>query len=472
MAFRETGDCAYKNHHKFDFNLNHILSDLIYNRILSPSSKRSSFEFAHTLLEKPKYELHDVYRALSILAEESDYIQAELYRNSNFVHSRNTNVLYYDCTNYFFEIEQEEDDKRYGKGKEHRPNPIIGMGMFMDADGIPLSFDIFPGNQNEQLSLKPLEQKIIRDFDCSEFIYCSDSGLGSYKNKSFNNVGGRKYVITQSLKKLKKDDKCVALDTKNFKRLGSDQFIDIKTLDTSDNTVFNSVFYKEIPIVNKELNEILIVTYSPKYAAYQKKIRDNQIDRAKKMVSDGGKLKKVRNNANDPARFIEITTTTSNGEIAEEKYASINQNKVDEEAMYDGFYAVITNIDGDVEQIININKRRWQIEECFRIMKTDFRARPVYLQKQDRIKAHFLVCFIALLVYRLLEQKLDNKYTISETLETLRSMELCLFEGYGYTPTYTRTDLTDDLHQIFGFRTDYEFMKKSKIRNIIKKINE
>ena len=171
-----------KNHHKFDFNLNHILSDLIYNRILSPSSKRSSFEFAHTLLEKPKYELHDVYRALSILAEESDYIQAELYRNSNFVHSRNTNVLYYDCTNYFFEIEQEEDDKRYGKGKEHRPNPIIGMGMFMDADGIPLSFDIFPGNQNEQLSLKPLEQKIIRDFDCSEFIYCSDSGLGSYKN--------------------------------------------------------------------------------------------------------------------------------------------------------------------------------------------------------------------------------------------------------------------------------------------------
>ena len=461
-----------KNHHHFDFNLNHILSDLIYNRILSPSSKKSSFEFAHTLLEKPKYELHDVYRALSVLATESDYIQAELYRNSNFIHNRNTNVLYYDCTNYFFEIEQEEEDKRYGKGKEHRPNPIIGMGMFMDADGIPLSFDIFPGNQNEQLSLKPLEQKIIRDFDCSEFVYCSDSGLGSYKNKSFNNVGGRKYVITQSLKKLKKDDKCVALDTKNFKRLGSDQFIDIKTLDTSDNTVFNSVFYKEIPIVNKELNEILIVTYSPKYAAYQKKIRDNQIDRAKKMVSDGGKLKKTRNNPNDPARFIEITSTTSNGEIAEEKHATINQDKVDEEAIYDGFYAVITNIDGDVEQIININKRRWQIEECFRIMKTDFKARPVYLQKKDRIKAHFLVCFIALLVYRLLEQKLNNKYTISETLETLRSMELCLFEGYGYTPTYTRTDLTDDLHKTFGFRTDYEFMKKSKIRNIIKIINE
>ena len=193
-----------KNRHKNNYDLKAIFSDLICSRVLHPSSKRSSYDFAQTLLEQPTYNLHHIYRALSILAQESDYIQAETYRNSNFIHKRNTKILYYDCTNYYFEIEQEENSKKYGKSKEHRPNPIIGMGLFMDADGYPLAFDLYPGNQNEQLSLKPLEQKVIRDFGCSEFVFCSDSGLGSQKNKLFNDIGTRSYVITQSLKKLKK----------------------------------------------------------------------------------------------------------------------------------------------------------------------------------------------------------------------------------------------------------------------------
>lgn len=283
-----------KSRHKYEFDLHSILSDLIYARILEPSSKRSSYSFAQTLLEKPKYDLQHVYRSLPILAKESDYIQSEVYRNSNFLHPRNTKILYYDCTNYYFEIEQEDGDKKYGKSKENRPNPIIGMGLFMDTDGIPLAFDLYPGNQNEQKSLRPLEQKIIKDFDCSEFIYCSDSGLGSQDNKLFNDMGGRSYVITQSLKKLKKEDRDIALNPQQYRKIGSDKFIDLSTLNEKDPEVYNSVYYKEVPIESKKISETLIVTYSPKYRAYQSKIRQGQIDRAIKMIGDGTKIKKNR----------------------------------------------------------------------------------------------------------------------------------------------------------------------------------
>ena len=256
------------------------------------------------LLEQPKYELHDIYRALSILAEESDYIQSELYKNSNFIHNRNTKVLYYDCTNYFFEIEEADDLRKYGKSKEHRPNPIVGMGLFMDADGIPLAFDIYPGNQNEQLSLKPLERKIINDFDCSEFIYCSDSGLASKSNKKFNHINGRHYVITQSLKKLNKEDREIALRPTQYRKIGSEKFIDISSLDEQDNDVLNSIYYKEVPIERNGISEMLIVTYSPKYKIYQRNIRNEQIKRAQTMISSSKKLKKDKKNPNDPVRFI------------------------------------------------------------------------------------------------------------------------------------------------------------------------
>lgn len=458
--------------HKFDYSIEAILSDLVYARILQPSSKKSAFEFAHTLLEQPKYKIENVYRALSILAKESDYIQSELYRNSNFIHQRDTTVLYYDCTNYYFEIEQEDGMKKYGKSKENRPNPIVNMGLFMDSDGMPLAFDINPGSQNEQKTLKPLEEKVIRDFDCSEFIYCSDSGLGSKDNRMFNNFGGRKYVITQSLKKLKEEDRDIALSSLQYRKLGTNSFIDLRTLDESNQDVFESIYYKEIPITSYGIDETLIVTYSPKYKDYQRKIRQGQIDRAIKMIGNGEKIKKTRKNPNDPARFITKTTTTKDGEAAEIISYFLNEEEIKKEEMYDGFYAVITNLDKDVEEIININKRRWQIEECFRIMKTDFSARPVYVQREDRIKAHFLTCFISLLTYRLLEKKLDSKYTINQILKETRNMNLCLIDGTGYIPTYTRTELTDKLHEIFGFRTDTEVITKSKMRNIIKKLKE
>ena len=457
-----------KGRHKFKYDIQAIITDLVYARILNPSSKKSSYSYCQSLLETPKYSLDNVYDALQILADESDYIQSDLYRNSNFLHARNKSVLYYDCTNFFFEIEQEDELRKYGKSKEHRPSPIVELGLFMDADGFPLAFDIYPGNQNEQTTLKPLEQKVIRDFECSKFIFCSDSGLGSKSNRQFNDLGDRSYVITQSLKKMKTEDRDIALNPAQYRKLGCDKFINLSELDLNDPDVFNTVYYKEIPVTNGPLEETVIVTFSPKYRDYQRKIREGQIERARKMITSDGKIKKNRKNPNDPSRFIETVHVTSDAEVAENIIATLNTEAIAEEEKYDGFYAVITDIEDDPAQIIAINKRRWQIEECFRIMKTEFRSRPVYVSTEKAIKAHFLTCFIALLVYRILENQLNDKYTVTEIVNTLSEMKLTDIGEMGYIPSYTRTALTDALHENAGFRTDTQIVKKSKLRSIIK----
>ena len=461
-----------RNHHKFSYDFQAILTDLIYTRILAPSSKLSSYKYCHSLLEPPKYSLHDLYRALSVLAEESDFIQEELYKNSNFIHPRNSKILYYDCTNYYFEIEAEDGIKKYGKSKEHRPNPIVTMGLFMDADGIPLAFDIFPGNQNEQLTLKPIEKKVIKDFNCSEFIFCSDAGLGGKSNRFLNSFGNRSYVITYSLKKMKKEERDLALLPTQFKVPGSNKLIDLRTLDESDPEVYNTIYYKEYPLVTGDMDETVIITYSPKYKAYQSKIRNAQIDRAKKMIQSSDKTRKGKG-SNDPARFIQRTAVTEDGEIAQKNIYQLDEAKILEESMYDGFYAVVTNLEGDIREFININKQRWEIEENFRIMKSEFEARPVFVRREDRIKAHFLTCFISLLVYRLLEKKLGEEFTCSQILETLRNMNVTLLsKDSGYIPSYKRTKITDKLHSSFGFRTDYEFIRKSTMRTIIKETKQ
>ena len=461
-----------RNHHKFSYDFHAILTDLIYARILAPSSKLSSYKYCHSLLEPPKYSLQDLYRALSVLAEESDFIQEELYKNSNFIHPRNSKILYYDCTNYYFEIETEDGIKKYGKSKEHRPNPIITMGLFMDADGIPLAFDIFPGNQNEQLTLKPLEKKVIKDFNCSEFVFCSDAGLGGKSNRFLNSFGNRSYVITYSLKKMKKEERELALLPTQFKVPGSNKLIDLRTLDESDPKVYNTIYYKEYPLVTGDMDETVIITYSPKYKAYQSKIRNAQIDRAKKMIQSSDKTRKGKG-SNDPSRFIQRTAVTEDGEIAQKNIYQLDETKILEESMYDGFYAVVTNLEGDIREIININKQRWEIEENFRIMKSEFEARPVFVRREDRIKAHFLTCFISLLVYRLLEKKLGEEFTCSQILETLRNMNVTLLsKDSGYIPSYKRTKITDKLHSSFGFRTDYEFTRKSTMRTIIKETKQ
>ena len=428
-----------KSRHKFKYDLNAILTDLVYARILSPCSKLGSYEYCRTLLEPPKYSLQDMYRSLSVLAEESDFIQSELYRNSNYIHPRNKRILYYDCTNYYFEIEEESGLKRYGKSKEHRPNPIVTMGLFMDADRIPMAFDIFPGNQNKQTTLKPFESKILQDFGCSEFIFCSDAGLGSTANRRFNSLGNRAYVITHSLKKMKKEDRDIALNPAQFRKLGCSRFIDLRTLDETDEEVFNTVYYKEIPVVTGSMDETIIVTYSPKYKAYQRKIRARQIERAQKIIASSDRKRKGKNQ-NDPMRFVKKISVTSEGEAAEKNIYDLDMEQIRKEEMYDGFYAVITNLEGDVSEILKINRQRWEIEENFRIMKTEFEAHPVYVRRDDRIKAHFMTCYISLLIYRLLEKKIGDNYTAHQIIETLRSMQMTLLStASGYIPSYQRT---------------------------------
>ena len=454
-----------KQKHKFEYNLDSILSRLLYGRILYPSSKLSTCELSKNLIEQPEFELQHIYRALEVIAEETDLIQSRLYQNSLKLSKRNTGILYYDCTNYFFEIEQEEGLKQYGYSKEHRPSPIVQMGLFMDGDGIPLAFSITKGNTNEQVTLKPLEQKILSDFKLSKFAVCTDAGLASTANRKFNDKGDRAFITTQPIKKLKAFLKEWALDPTGW-YLGDDpKTYDLRSLDES--FFKEKVLYKERWIKEDGLEQKLIVTYSIKYRDYQRKIRNNQIERAVKVLDkDPKRAKKARQN--DYKRFIETTNCTPDGEVAEKQVHRLNAGLIESEASFDGFYAVCTNLDEDATEITKINQRRWEIEECFRILKSEFKARPVFLKRDDRIQAHFTTCFMALVLYRFLEKRLGGKFTCSEILHELKEMNFKQEKGDGYVPTYTRTDFTDALHESFGFRTDYEIVTTKQMKNIFK----
>jgi len=460
---------AISKKYKFSFDLNSVLSRLLYGRILFPSSKLATYQHSSKFIEQPNFELQHVYRALEVISREMDFIQSSLYNNSLKISKRNTGILYYDCTNYFFEIEQEDGLKQYGASKEHRPNPIIQMGLFMDGDGIPLAFNLNSGNTNEQITLKPLEEKILSDFKLSKFVVCTDAGLASEKNRRFNNEGERAFITTQSIKKLKKHLKEWSLDSKDWHLVDHDKTYDISQLD--EEAYKDKCFFKERWIKENGLEQKLIVTYSIKYKNYQRQIRHSQIERAQKLLNSNP-TKVSKNNQNDYKRFIKKTSCTSDGEIANNEFYALNNETIVAEEAYDGFYAVCTNLEGSAQEIIRINQQRWEIEECFRIMKSEFKARPVYLSRDDRIKAHFTTCFIALIIYRLLEKKLGNKFTCSEIINGLREMNLYETKGEGYIPTYTRTDFTDALHETFGFRTDYEIIKKTQMKKILSRVKK
>ena len=459
------------NRYQFKFDLNDILSKLIYSRILFPASKLKTLELSKKFLEQPNFDYQHIERALLILCKENDFIQSQLYKNSKKYMPRNNRILYYDCTNFFFEIEIEDDFRKYGKSKENRPNPIVQMGLFMDGNGIPLSCEITPGNTNEQITLKPLEEKIIKDFELADIVVCTDAGLASKANRKFNDTNTRKFITTQSLKKLKDFLKDEALDlTKGWHLSGSEKVYNIEKLRTDEKLIElykDKTFYKERWIKEDGIEQRLIITYSVKYQEYQKNIRNNQIERAKHLI-DMNPKKIGKAKQNDPKRFIESISSTSNGEVADKTNYFINQDIIDEEARYDGLYAVCTNLEDNVEDIIKVNHKRWEIEESFRIMKTEFNARPVFHSNEEAIKAHFLICFLALTVYRYLEKKLDEKYTVGEIIDTLKEMNLKLDMPEIYSPNYIRTDLTDDLHEKFDFRTDFEAINLKNLKQIFK----
>lgn len=462
------------NKYQFKYDLNSILSRLIYGRIIFPSSKLAINELSKKFIEQPNFELHHIYRALEVISKENDFIQSELYKNSLKISKRNTGVLYYDCTNYFFEIEEASGLRQYGPSKEHRPNPITQMGLFMDGDGIPLAFNITAGNTNEQGTLTPLEEKILKDFELSKFIVCTDAGLASNDNRKFNHKEDRAFITTQSIKKLKKHLKDWALDPKDWSVVGDTKKYDISKLEETEESKklnYNKTFYKKRWIKENGLEQALIVTYSLKYKNYQQKIRNTQIERARKAIQNKN-IKIDKCNQNDYKRFILKTNVTDDGEVAENKVFTINQTAIAEEEKYDGLYGVCTNLEDNVEEIIKVNHRRWEIEESFRIMKSEFKARPVYLSRDDRIQAHFMTCFIALLIHRLLEKKIEEKYTCEEIINCLREMNLMYVGEEGYIPTYTRTDLTDELHEKYEFRTDYEITTEKKMKKILKDLKK
>ena len=449
--------------YKFEYDLNEILSMLVCSRIIAPGSKRSSLEEANGFVEQPKCSLHQIYRALEVIAKENDFFQSQLYKNSQSITERRKDVLYYDCTNYYFEIEDEDDFRKYGVSKEHRPNPIVQMGLFIDSDGIPLSFSVFDGNFSEQPSMTPLEKKILQDFDTSDFVVCTDSGLSSIANRRFNSIQGRGFVTAQSIKKLKGFLQDFCLGDDGWYLPGSDRRYKLSELDEEKDC--DRVFYKDRWINENDLEQHLIVTYSIKYRNYQRAVRGRQIVRAEKLAENPSSLS--RKKENDPKRFVMQEHCTTDGEAAEKTITSLDQNRIDNEMKYDGFYAVCTNLEDDVSDIIRINQKRWEIEECFRIMKTEFKARPVYLSRRDRITAHFTTCFTALVIYCMLEKKLENRFTCEEIIGTLRDMNMMIAPGEGYIPTYTRTDLTDALHGAFGFRTDYQITSQKSMRKIL-----
>lgn len=472
--------------HKNEYGLNSILSMLLYTRILYPGSKLSSLEDAKNFIEQPKVDIHQVYRALSLLSKESDGIQAAVYKNSLKLGARHDKVIYYDCTNYYFESEEENGLRQYGRSKENRPNPIVQMGLFTDMDGIPLAFCINPGNTAETTTLKPLEDKLKEDFGLSKVVVCTDGGLASYENRKNDHVGERAFITVQSLKKLEKSLQDWSMETSGWKIAEfkdtnetkkadmdkqHDKEYELSKLDPEEYA--NMLFYKErwikVGKKNDQLEQRLIVTFSFKYKEYLQHIREKQIARAQSII-ERGVVEKCGKGQNDPKRFIKRDSCTVDGELAEYTSYSLNQEMIDQEARFDGFYGICTDLEDKATDIIKTNGGRWIIEDCFRITKTEFEARPVYLQRDDRIKAHFLTCFLALILYKYLAKKINRAgchFSANNIISTLKDMNFVSVAGEGYIPTYIRTDLTNNLHGSAGFRTDTQIVSKQRMKSII-----
>ena len=459
--------------HRNKYDLSEILSMLLYTRVLYPGSKLSSLEDAKRLIEQPSADIHQVYRALSLLATEFNEIQADVYKRSLKLGKRDTRVVYYDLTNYFFEWEEEAGLVQYGHSKEGRPLPIVQMGLFMDKDGFPLAMCIEPGNTAETTTLKPMEELLKEKFGLSKLVVCTDGGLSSYENRKRDSAGGRAFITVQSLKKLRSPLQEWALDTKGWHISGSDSEYDISQLDPDE---YNSVtFYKERweptrMSTGEVLEQRIIVTFSFKYREYLSYVRNRQISRAQALLDSGRGNTSKRKSPNDAKRYIKSEYCTADGELAQIENFSLNQDMIDQESRFDGFYGICTDLEGPAPEIIKINGGRWIIENGFRTMKTDLRARPVYLKRDDRIKAHFLTCFLSLLLYKYLEKKVNRggqHFTTTEIIDTLKGMNFLSVNGEGYIPTYTRTDLTNHLHGSAGFRTDYQIVTKKQMRSII-----
>lgn len=494
---------------KITYDCNKICQLLTYARILDPASKYGTYDKLDTYYEKPQVEYQHMIRFLDILDRNSDKYLKHLFDNSENIVKRDTSVMYYDCTNYFFETEKPDEEivdevtgeiilglRQFGISKENKTSPIVEMGLIMDSRGIPISMCIHPGNTNEQLTAVPLEKEVIRMTGNKKFIYCADAGLGSYNIRKFNDMGGRAYIVTQSVKKLGQEIKDIVFNDSNYRLLSNDDAITLKEMRTFDKkdannlSLYNDFAYKVIPAntamdtglyeekvykngrtkkvkTKGTLHQYIIVTFSRKMMEYQRTIRERQLERAKKLLrlKDPEKIKK---GPNDIRRFLKNTSSDTANYV-------LDMDKIHEEEKYDGFYAVATNLDDSAKDILAVAQNRYKIEDCFRIMKTNFDARPVFLRKPERIRAHFLICYTALLIYRLMECKLDDNLThvtTSNLIKTLRNMNVVNMDDMYYKSIYSGSQALDALERCFELQLNRKYYRPSDLNKIVKKFSK
>ena len=423
-----------RNESKATYDFNRIMRDLIIGRVLSPLSKSSTYEKAFSFPEPPDYDLQHVYRSLSLMAKNFDLIEEKAFKGMKKYADVDTSVTYYDCTNFYFEIEEEDGFRTYGKSKENRPNPIVQMGLFLDRNGLPISMCINPGRTNEQKTMIPLEKLMTERFGIEKFVVCADCGLSGKRNLRFNSTENHGFVVTKSLKKVSEDVRARLMGDGGWKRFGdaSGRLYSLKEI-REDANLRDVIFYhdEKFAMGSDGFEERIVTTYCGRLREYQRSVRERQLQRAMELVRQGKIRKGV--NQNDVRRFIVVDSVTENGEVAEKKVFSIDRERFEEESEYDGFYAVTTDLDDDPGEIIRINRGRWEIEESFRIMKSDFDGRPVFVSREDRIRAHFLTCYLAFMIFRIIEQKLnkgDVRYTDPEILRTLRDYEAIDAESF------------------------------------------
>lgn len=494
---------------KITYDCNKICQFLTYARILDPASKYGTYDKLDTYYEKPQVEYQHMIRFLDILDRNSDKYLKHLFDNSENIVKRDTSVMYYDCTNYFFETEKPDEEivdevtgeiilglRQFGISKENKTSPIVEMGLIMDSRGIPISMCIHPGNTNEQLTAVPLEKEVIRMTGNKKFIYCADAGLGSYNIRKFNDMGGRAYIVTQSVKKLGQEIKDIVFNDSNYRLLSNDDAITLKEMRTFNKknannlSLYNDFAYKVIPAntamdtglyeekvykngrtkkvkAKGTLHQYIIVTFSRKMMEYQRTIRERQLERAKKLLrlKDPEKIKK---GPNDIRRFLKNTSSDTANYV-------LDMDKIHEEEKYDGFYAVATNLDDSAKDILAVAQNRYKIEDCFRIMKTNFDARPVFLRKPERIRAHFLICYTALLIYRLMECKLDDNLThvtTSNLIKTLRNMNVVNMDDMYYKSIYSGSQALDALERCFELQLNRKYYRPSDLNKIVKKFSK
>ncbi len=494
---------------KITYDCNKICQFLTYARILDPASKYGTYDKLDTYYEKPQVEYQHMIRFLDILDRNSDQYLKHLFDNSENIVKRDTSVMYYDCTNYFFETEKPDEEivdevtgeiilglRQFGISKENKTSPIVEMGLIMDSRGIPISMCIHPGNTNEQLTAVPLEKEVIKMTGNKKFIYCADAGLGSYNIRKFNDMGGRAYIVTQSVKKLGQEIKDIVFNDSNYRLLSNDDAITLKEMrtfnkkDANNLSLYNDFAYKVIPAntamdtglyeekvykngrtkkvkAKGTLHQYIIVTFSRKMMEYQRTIRERQLERAKKLLrlKDPEKIKK---GPNDIRRFLKNTSSDTANYV-------LDMDKIHEEEKYDGFYAVATNLDDSAKDILAVAQNRYKIEDCFRIMKTNFDARPVFLRKPERIRAHFLICYTALLIYRLMERKLDDNLThvtTSNLIKTLRNMNVVNMDDMYYKSIYSGSQALDALERCFELQLNRKYYRPSDLNKIVKKFSK